>query len=248
MKNVKKLPTKQLEKFSTIFTQLGLVLVLFVVYITLEHETKQQSLSIYEPEVSKTLYIEPNTEVIFTKEETVKPNPDPVKQSQLILDEDINKVDDDKAETIFITEPKKQEVDFDINKIETVPEPVDEDDDDIVPFISIENAPIFKGCEGLSKENNKKCFDQKMIKFVQRNFNVQLANEIGLRSGKYRIQTQFIIDNTGQVVDIKIRAPHIRLKQETQELIQKLPRFTPGQQGSKSVNVRYTLPISFLVD
>ena len=87
-----------------------------------------------------------------------------------------------------------------------------------------------------------------MIKFVQRNFNVQLANEIGLRSGKYRIQTQFIIDNTGQVVDIKIRAPHIRLKQETQELIQKLPRFTPGQQGSKSVNVRYTLPISFLVD
>jgi periplasmic protein TonB len=229
MKNVKKLPTKQLEKFSTIFTQLGLVLVLLVVCIILEHETKQQSLAIYEPEVSKSIYIEPNTEVIFTKEKPVKPNPDPVKQSQLILDEDINKVDYDKAETIFITEPKKQEVDFDINKIETVPEPFDEDDDDIVPFISIENAPIFKGCEGLSKENNKKCFDQKMIKFVQRNFNVQLANETGLRSGKYRIQTQFIIDNTGQVVDIKIRAPHIRLKQETEELIQKLPRFTPGQ-------------------
>ncbi|WP_296637840.1 energy transducer TonB [Polaribacter sp.] len=247
MKNVKKLPTKQLEKFSTIFTQLGLVLVLFVVYIILEHETKQQSLAIYEPEVSKSIYIEPNTEVIFTKEKPVKPETDPVKQNQLILDEDIEKVDDDKVETVIITEPKQQ-VDFDINKIEIVPEPVDEDYDDTVPFISIENAPIFKGCEGLSKENNKKCFDQKMIKFVQRNFNMQLANEIGLRSGKYRIQTQFIIDNTGQVVDIKIRAPHIRLKQETEELIQKLPRFTPGQQGSKFVNVRYTLPISFLVD
>ena len=38
MKNLKKVPTKQLEKFSNIFTQLGLVLVLFIVYLTLEHK------------------------------------------------------------------------------------------------------------------------------------------------------------------------------------------------------------------
>ena len=94
----------------------------------------------------------------------------------------------------------------------------------------------------------KKCFDKKMVRFVQRNFDAQLANEIGLRSGKYRIQTQFIINDKGNVVDIKIRAPHIKLKTETQELIEKLPKFTPGKQGSKSVKVRYTLPISFLVD
>ncbi|EAQ42687.1 energy transducer TonB [Polaribacter sp. MED152] len=248
MKNVKKLPTKQLEKFSTIFTQLGLVLVLFVVYIVLEHETKQKSLAVYEPEVSKGIYLEPNTEVFFTKETTVKPKVELQKPDRLILDEKIDKVDDDKTESVILTEPKKQKVDFDIDKIETVPEPVDEEDEDPVPFISIENAPIFKGCEGLSKEENKKCFDKKMLKFVQRNFDAQLANEIGLRSGKYRIQTQFIIDNTGKVVDIKIRAPHIKLKQETQELIEKLPQFTPGKQGSKSVKVRYTLPISFLVD
>ena len=52
MKNLKKLPSKQLEKFSTIFTQLGLVLVLFIVYVTLEHETKQSRFivqSSYEP-------------------------------------------------------------------------------------------------------------------------------------------------------------------------------------------------------
>jgi len=45
MKNVKKLPTKQLEKFSTIFTQLGLVLVLFIVYLAIEHETEEKKLS-----------------------------------------------------------------------------------------------------------------------------------------------------------------------------------------------------------
>ena len=108
MKNVKKQPAKQLEKFSTIFTQLGLVLVLFVVYGILEHETKQKTLSIHDPEISKSIFIEPNTEVLFTKETTVKPKPEPLKQNQLILDEEIDKVDDDKIETTLITEPKKQ--------------------------------------------------------------------------------------------------------------------------------------------
>ncbi|WP_438973435.1 energy transducer TonB [Polaribacter sp.] len=248
MKNVKKIPTKQLEKFSTIFTQLGLVLVLFIVYISLEHQTKQRPLVVYKPEMAKPVYVAPNTEVLFTKEKTAEPKAEPIPQNRLILDEEIDKVDDDKTETVIITTPKKKQVDFDINTIETLPEPVDEEENDPVPFISIEFAPIFKGCEGLTKEQNKKCFDKKMLRFVQRNFDSQLANEIGLSSGKYRIQTQFVIDNMGKVIDINIRAPHRKLQQETLKLIEKLPKFTPGRQGSKTVKVRYTLPISFLVD
>lgn len=248
MKNVKKIPTKQLEKFSTIFTQLGLVLVLFIVYISLEHQTKQRPLVVYKPEMAKPVYVAPNTEVLFTKEKTAEPKAEPIPQNRLILDEEIDKVDDDKTETVIITTPKKKQVDFDINTIETLPEPVDEEENDPVPFISIEFAPIFKGCEGLTKEQNKKCFDKKMLRFVQRNFDSQLANEIGLSSGKYRIQTQFVIDNMGKVIDINIRAPHRKLQQETLKLIEKLPKFTPGKQGSKTVKVRYTLPISFLVD
>ena len=42
MNTKKKLPRKQLDKFSNIFTQLGLVLVLFVVYVTLEHTTEEK--------------------------------------------------------------------------------------------------------------------------------------------------------------------------------------------------------------
>jgi len=39
MKTTKKNARKQLEKFSTIFTQLGLVLTLFIVFLALEYET-----------------------------------------------------------------------------------------------------------------------------------------------------------------------------------------------------------------
>lgn len=246
MKNVKKLPTKQLEKFSTIFTQLGLVLVLFIVYLTLEHETEQKSLAIYQPETSNPIYVDPTTEIIFTAEEIVKTKVELPKQNRLILDEPVKKVEDEIPETIISTEPEKKT--FDINTLVTVDEPKGEEPPETVPFIMLENAPVFKGCEGLSKAENKACFDKKMMKFVQRNFDAQLANEIGLRSGKYKIQTQFIIDDKGNVVDIQIRAPHKKLKKETQELIEKLPQFTPGKQGSKTVKVRYTLPISFLVD
>ena len=246
MKNVKKLPAKQLEKFSTIFTQLGLVLVLFIVYLTLEHETEQKSLAIYQPETSNPIYVDPTTEIIFTAEEIVKTKVELPKQNRLILDEPVKKVEDEIPETIISTEPEKKT--FDINTLVTVDEPKGEEPPETVPFIMLENAPVFKGCEGLSKAENKACFDKKMMKFVQRNFDAQLANEIGLRSGKYKIQTQFIIDDKGNVVDIQIRAPHKKLKKETQELIEKLPQFTPGKQGSKTVKVRYTLPISFLVD
>jgi protein TonB len=45
MKNLKKQPTKQLEKFSNIFMQLGLVLVLFVVFVSLEHKTEERTLA-----------------------------------------------------------------------------------------------------------------------------------------------------------------------------------------------------------
>jgi len=40
MKNVKKYPKKQLEKYSVVFIQLSLVFVLFVVYQVMEHESK----------------------------------------------------------------------------------------------------------------------------------------------------------------------------------------------------------------
>lgn len=120
--------------------------------------------------------------------------------------------------------------------------------EDVVSFINIQNAPIFKGCEGLSKIENKVCFDRKMKRFVQRNFDAGLANELGLNAGKNKIRTQFLIDEKGNVVDIKIRAPHRQLKKETARLIKKLPKFTPGQQQNKFVRVRYTLPIAFSVE
>lgn len=248
MKNLKKLPTKQLEKFSNIFTQLGLVLVLFIVYVTLEHETEQQHLAIKNYDPSEIVVLQPDEIFEFTREPKEAPKEEPPKTSTFVFDEPIDKVDNTKKETAFLNDPKEPK-EFDIDKVVLVDDPVDTNEPpEIVPYMMIQNVPVFKGCEGLKKEENKKCFDKKMKRFVQRNFDADLASDLGLNSGKYRIQTQFIIDDKGNVVDIKIRAPHAKLKKETQKMIEKLPKFTPGKQGTKAVKVRYNLPISFQVD
>lgn len=247
MKNLKKLPSKQLEKFSNIFTQLGLVLVLFIVYVTLEHKTEDKTVAVLKPSDYQYVFVEPEQDIVFQKEVKVVPKARTPEVPKFIIDAPIEKGTDEENETL-IDLPKEEPTILNPDEIYTVEIPSENLPIEDVPFINIEDAPVFKGCEGLSKEENKVCFDKKMKKFVRRNFNVELANEIGLRTGKYKIQTQFLIDDKGNVVDIQIRAPHTKLEKETNRLINKLPKFTPGKQRNKPVRVRYTLPIAFSVE
>jgi len=248
MKNLKKLPTKQLEKFSTIFTQLGLVLVLFIVYLTLEYKTEIKSVAVLEPEPTDVVSVAFDEPFEFVREPKPKQQVQTPPSTLFIPDEEIEKVDNNVTETVINLPEDEVLVEIDIDAVVIVDEPKGPEPPETLPFILIENAPVFKGCEGLSKEENKKCFDTKMMKFVQRNFDLGLANTLGLNSGKYRISTQFIINDKGDVVDIQVRAPHSKLKKETQELIEKLPKFTPGKQRNKAVKVKYALPIVFRVD
>ena len=207
--------------------------------------TAQKSLAIIDFNPPEVMMISPDQDIVFVKESKLVPKIERT-STVFVVDEPIHKVDNNIVETVLIA-PTEDEVPLNIDTLVTLEEPKDEPIETL-PFILIENAPVFKGCEGLSKEKNKICFDKKMKNFVQRNFDAQLANEIGLNSGKYRISTQFVIDDQGNVVDIQIRAPHSRLKKETQALIKKLPKFTPGKQRDKAVKVKYILPISFRVD
>ena len=226
--------------------QLGLVLVLFIVYVALEHQTVQKTVMSHNyPEEPKTVYIDPSTEVLFTKEPKVIPKVKVVKPIPFIADE-VVKGDNNSIENIIdeVTTDEPQEFDIDKVTIVEIPEKIIED----VPYDFIQDAPVFKGCENLSKEKNKRCFDKKMKQFVQRNFDIELANEIGLHSGKHKIQTQFVIDDKGEVVDIKIRTAYKALEKEANRIIKKLPKFKPGKQNSKTVKVRYNLPISFRIE
>ena len=252
MKELKKSPRQQLEKFSTIFMQLGLVLVLFVVFISLEHETEQTA------EVVTPVIKEPREVFFFDKipvfeKEVIKkakPKVEILKKT-ILIDKPEVVPDETKITKSVIIQSTEELPKFNIDDVVVMKtdDPIDDvDDPKPISLDFVTKIPVFKGCENLDEIKGRKCFDKKMSKLVKRHFNSGLANELGLKKGKNKILTQFVIDRAGNVVDVKIRAPHARLEKETQRVINKIPSFTPGEKNGEPANVRYTLPISFKVE
>ncbi len=113
-----------------------------------------------------------------------------------------------------------------------------------IPYGVIEKVPVYPGCEGLSQEETKKCFSQKISKFVATEFNVKVAEKNNL-IGRQKIKVQFKIDRTGKVGDIKVNTKDPELKAEASRLANKLPKMTPGSHDGINVGVIYELPIVF---
>lgn len=120
--------------------------------------------------------------------------------------------------------------------------------DNFVPFSQVDQAPVYPGCEYLDNEAQMQCFSTKVMEHVADNFNVKIAKDLGLTPGKKRIFTMFTISKDGVVKDIKARGPHAKLEEEAIRVVKLLPKVKPGKQGSDYVNVKYSLPISFVVE
>ena len=117
--------------------------------------------------------------------------------------------------------------------------------EEIITGILIEETAKFKESKGVSKEKARKDFNEKMKEHLQNNFDYDTQVYLGLEKGKYKIYTQFTIDDLGNVIDIKVRALNLRLKKEVIKMLKKLPQFISGKQRNKAVKTKYTLPISF---
>jgi hypothetical protein len=122
------------------------------------------------------------------------------------------------------------------------PPPPSPFNDNEIPFAAVDKIPVFPGCEKLSREEAKSCVSKKIWEFVGDHFNTKLGKQLGL-SGEQRIQVMFKINKTGDVVDVKARAPHPELQQEAIRVISMLPDMLPGEQDGKPVSVLYSLPI-----
>ena len=238
----KKHPKANLENYSKLFTQLGLVLSLFVVYLLIQNKTFNTELSVLSGSDS---HLTDNTPPII--EYQIEPPKDvQQKQKQILVDIKQEKNDADIDETPYFT--PDIDAPFDPNTLVDVPKDVELDPkDEIFDIKFLEEAPLFPGCKGTNEER-KACFSEEIAKYINKKFNSQLASELGLAPGVQRIYTLFKIDTNGNVIDIEARAPHVRLQEEAIRVISLLPKMKPGKQHGKSVKVRYAVPIAFKVE
>ncbi len=237
---IKKSPKANLEKFSTIFIQLGLVLALLVVYLGIEHKTFERDLELLGSLTTEEVEEEdiPITERI----EQIKPPPPPPPAPEVIeVVEDEKEVEETVLES---TETDENEA-VEVEEIEEVVEEEEVIED--VPFAIIEDAPVFPGCTG-SKAQKKKCLQDKIKKHVNRKYNTGLAGDLGLDPGKKKVYVQFKISKTGSITEVRARGPHKRLEKEAIRVVKLLPKMIPGKQRGRAVGVKYTLPITLLVE
>lgn len=112
---------------------------------------------------------------------------------------------------------------------------------------SVEQRPIWPGCEELTSEDERfKCFNYQMIRYIQQNFTLPSAKnrkEELERTGK--VYVQFIIEKNGRVNEAKIiRGVHPDVDQEAQRMVKSIPKMAdPARVNGKPVRMRYTLPI-----
>lgn len=236
----KKNPKANLEKHNKQFMLLGLALSLIVIYIGIEWKTFERNiadLGIADIAMDEEIDI-PITERI----QEVKPPPPPPPAPEKI---EVVEDEEDIEETILeSTETDESEA----VEVEEIVEIVEEEEVvDDVPFAIIENVPVYPGCKGTNEEK-KKCMVDEITKHVNRKYNTGLAGDLGLTPGKKRVYVQFKIDKTGEIVDVRARGPHARLEKEAIRVVELLPKMEPGKQRGRPVGVKYTLPITLLVE
>ncbi|WP_194850298.1 energy transducer TonB [Nonlabens antarcticus] len=239
---IKKSEKADLRKNITVYALMGLAFMLLMSWQGLEFETKE----VEKEEVYEVVTMAPVEEDIPITQmlNTPPPPPPPPPAPEVILVvEDEVEIEEVLIETTETTE-KEEIVEIEDVAVEVgVKEEVIAD----VPFAIIENVPIYPGCENEKNNNDrKKCMQEKITRFVNKNFDTGLANELGL-SGKQTISVQFKIDKNGSITGVQSRAKDPKLQVEAARVINKLPKMTPGKQRGKPVGVIYGLPIIFEV-
>lgn len=85
---------------------------------------------------------------------------------------------------------------------------------------------------------------QAMMKFMKNNIRYPEA----LKKNKVQgmVLVQFVVDQTGRITNPVVkRSIEPSLDAEALRVVRAMPKWNPGKQNGKPVNVRYTLPVSF---
>ena len=248
-KNVKKSQKHDvnLQKNSTLYFQIGLILCLLFAYGLLEMkflktETTMPDLAYLDTAPTEfimddyKIYKEP----VEKLENTPKRQPkfsDKIKVVKNTADVKENTEDIFKDELPETDKPPVKPEDIIVDKVPEGP----------MNIMLVETVPIFPGCEKLSSNQERRdCMSSQLTKFIQKKFDTDLGPALGLK-GKQKIYVNFKINKQGEVEILQTQATHNRLGAEANRVVNKLPRMIPGKHGDKNVDVLYTLPIVFTV-
>ena len=236
-----------LQKNSTLYFQIGLIMCLLASYTALEMSfAVNADVAIVEPIDDSDSIEYPADKIFVVEKDAVKVEKKVIVKKKKIIDkieitdEDIKDVVDDLDLTTDPVEVDQDAVvledDLDIDKPE---EPTN--------IMAVQKVPIYPGCEkAKNNDERRKCMSDKLRKLISKKFNSELGADLGL-SGKQKIYVNFKIDKQGNVNILKTKGPHPRLEKEAKRVVNKVPTMKPGENNNEPVEVLYNLPITLNV-
>ena len=224
---VKKTPKADLENRRTLYTEIGLVVALLVVWGAFSYSTKEKGVASLGED---TQVVEVEDMVPITQE-TPPPPPEapkiPVLSDQIDIVEDDIKVDDN-----FMSLEDDANLGVEImDYVEEVKEEVVEEE--AIPFQLVEEKPSFNGGDAneFSKWVNSK------LQYPE------IAKENGVQG---RVTLQFTVNPDGSVSNVKVlRGVDSSLDKEAVRVVSMSPKWKPGKQRDRAVKVTYTFPVIF---
>ncbi|MBR4771913.1 MAG: energy transducer TonB [Bacteroidales bacterium] len=224
---VKKSPKADLSRTVTLFREVGFIIVLGLVLLAFEWQSKEKKESIFDQQESVII----EEEIIPITQEEQTPPPEmpkiPVLSDAIDIVDDNIQVDD----AVFSFEDDASLGVEIMDYIETVEE--EEVEEEAIPFALVENKPTFQGGDAntFSKWVNSR------LEYPE------IAKENGIQG---RVTLQFTVNTDGSVSDVKVlRGVDSSLDKEAVRVVSSSPKWKPGMQRDKPVRVTYTFPVIF---
>jgi hypothetical protein len=107
-----------------------------------------------------------------------------------------------------------------------------------------DTPPVFEGCEELSKEKTRACFDTKVAAFIKREFNILLAQDLKLTEPK-QVDAFFIIDDKGNLTGMKVRNSEVTIQAEILRVLRKMPVMIPAIHHGERVSVLCSMVVTY---
>lgn len=219
----KKNPKVDLEKYKSAFTLIGFAVVLGIVLVAFNWKVQ-----LGEDEGFGAREVEGEDEMVeITRQDIEPPKPEPEPEQQQ-TPEIINIVDDSEdfeSDFDFDLEAE-EEMEFDIVETE------EEEEEESQVFVIVEKMPEFPGGQVALR------------RYIAENMNYPVvAQENDIQGTVY---LRFVVLKDGRVGEVQVqRGVDPLLDDEAVRVIKTLPKFTPGRQGGKRVNVWFSVPVRF---
>ena len=226
---IKKSYKASLENKKLLFTEIGLVIALGVVYGAFNWSSRDAKVAALED----TTQVVIEEEMVAIQNELPPPPPEapniPVLSDQIdIVDDDI-KLDDD----LFINTEDDANLGVDIMDYKEATVEEEEVEEEAIPFQLVEQKPSFNG--GDANEFSKWVNSRLVYP--------EIAKENGVQG---RVTLQFTVEADGRVTNVRVlRGVDESLDKEAVRVVSSSPKWKPGRQRDRAVKVTYTFPVIF---